>query len=747
MPTIVMAKQERPVEPILKKKAFAFLEKLSTDDTLPGLHIEPIVNSADPRVRTGRVDDGYRAVLFKISDQHTVTYVFHGIWPHDEAIREAERTTLKVNPVTGIAEIRRVDVPSPPSDERARATHVPAAPAEPDSEVPETEVPAQDSLLAAYGLSAADLVGLGLDEAFAQRAMQVGEEEAVLALAEEAPAEWQGLALLDLSTGMSLDEVKERLSLDLEVDTSGTEEEQLIRGLQHPAGQLSFAWIEDNDELRRVIEDTDFAAWRIFLHPLQKGYVDRDYRGPAKVTGGAGTGKTVVVLHRARRLAVRPGPPRVLLTTFTRNLADALQRDMRVLDPDVSIVEGMGQRGLKIAGIDAVARAVLTDAGRDIGPAVEAVLGVQTVEVSRRTPPDAWADAIAAGGTDLPETLRSPAFFAAEYTMVVLPQRVTSAEAYFRARRRGRGVALNRSQRAAVWAVIERYRAMARAQGTLDFPEVATIAAAHLDLVAESRGRPFDHVLVDEGQDLTPAHWQLLRALVEPGPNDLFIAEDAHQRIYGQKVTLSHFDIETRGRSRRLTLNYRTTQQNLRWAMGILDGADYRDLDDEAEQHDEYRSARSGPTPLVLPCESLVAELDQAADLIRSWLSEPEPPAPETIAILVRDRFQRDRVVTGLAERGVEVRAVDTEAVRSGAPVVMTMHRAKGTEFTRVLLFGVRDGSIPASLKEYDTSEADRNDALLRERSLLYVAATRARDVLAVSWSGRPSALLPERGV
>ncbi|MCK0114018.1 AAA family ATPase [Ornithinimicrobium sp. F0845] len=737
MPTIVMAKQERAVEPILKKKAFAFLEKLSSDDTLPGLHIEPIVNSADPRVRTGRVDDGYRAVLFKIADKDAVTYVFHGIWPHDDAIREAERTTLRVNPISGIAEIRRVEVPAAETAAATGAAPEPSVTSPTPS--PMAEVPAKDSLLTAYGLDVADLTGIGLDEDFAQRAMSVADEEAVLALAGEAPADWQGLALIDLSTGMSVEEVTERLSLGQAVDTTGSEEEQLIRGLQHPAGQLSFAWIEDNEELRRVIEDTDFAAWRIFLHPLQKQYVVRDYRGPAKVTGGAGTGKTVVALHRARRLALQAGAPRVLLTTFTRNLADALQRDMRVLDPDVEITSGLGERGLRIAGIDQVAHAVLKDAGQDVGRAAEEVLGVATVDVTRRTGPEAWSEAISAVGADVPENLRSPAFFAAEYTMVVLPRRITSAEKYFRAPRRGRGVALNRGQRAAVWAVIERYRASARAHGTLDFAEVATLAAAHLEL---SGRHLFDHVLVDEGQDLTPAHWQLLRALVPPGRNDLFIAEDSHQRIYGQKVTLSHFGIETRGRSRRLTLNYRTTQQNLRWAMGILDGADYRDLEDEAEEHDEYRSARSGPVPQVLPCESLSAELDQAAALVGSWLSEEEPPAPETVAILVRDRFQRDRVVAGLAERGVEVRAVDAESVKSGAPVVMTMHRAKGTEFARVLLFGVREGWIPSSMKEYNTSEADWDDAMLRERSLLYVAATRARDVLAVSWSGQQSTLL-----
>ena len=352
MPTLIWSKVKDGLDPSKKKQAYAFFEKLQESDELPGLHIEPIVNSADTRVRTGRVDDGYRAVLFKITDQGTVTYVFHGIWPHDEANRVAERTTLRVNPVSGIAEIRTLE-PRAASAETSDAA--PTTAPEPTSATPETER-SEDSLLTAYGLSVADLTALGLDEDFAQRAMTVSDEEGVLALADRAPADWQGLALIDLSTGRPVEEVKARLGLDQPVEAGGTEDEQLIRGLQHPASQLSFAWIEDDEELRRVVGETDFAAWRVFLHPLQKQFVDRDYNGPAKVTGGAGTGKTVVVLHRARRLAVREPRPRVLLTTFTRNLADALQRDMRVLDPDVRIVRGLGEPGLRIAGIDALAR-------------------------------------------------------------------------------------------------------------------------------------------------------------------------------------------------------------------------------------------------------------------------------------------------------------------------------------------------------------------------------------------------------
>ena len=162
-------------------------------------------------------------------------------------------------------------------------------------------------------------------------------------------------------------------------------------------------------------------------------------------------------------------------------------------------------------------------------------------------------------------------------------------------------------------------------------------------------------------------------------------------------------------------------------------------------QVEGYLAARTGPVPQVRQLDSLTGELDHAADLIRSWIASGECD-PHAIGILVRDKANRDRVASGLASRGVEVRALDSGAIKPGAPVVLTMHRAKGTEFAKVLLFGVSESSIPMGLKEYDCDAKDHAEAMLRERSLLYVAATRARDELAVTYSGKPSELMPGNG-
>lgn len=761
MASIIMAKPASKLDPAIKKKAYAFLEKLTEDDTAPGLHIEPIANSADARVRTGRVDLSYRAVLFKLPQEQSVVYVFHGIWPHDEAIDVAKRTVLKLNPINGITEIITLATGAPAAVAPKQAFELaeipqnealPFAP-EPQPEpsassavtaLPEPELTPTTSesgkpLLVDLGLTREVLVGeLGIDEALADAALAAFGEDQLLTLLSSA-VEWQGLALLELAAGNTVADVMERFSLAPPiVEADATEDERLLKGLQHPSAQITFAWIENNEELRRVVDGGDFGAWRVFLHPEQRKYVSRSYKGPFRLSGGAGTGKTVVLLHRARHLARANPQARVLVTTFTTNLADQMRADLARLDPDLPLVDQLGQVGARVAGIDALASAVLKRAGADISIDAETVLGTATSQVTGRTTNTAWQSAIDDADGPLPQVLRSDAFFAAEYAAIILPNLITDRQAYYKVRRPGRGVALDRAKRAAVWDVVESYRARARIEGTIDFSEAATLAAVHCGRVGEATGEYLaDHVLVDEGQDLSPAHWLLLRALVDEGRNDLFIAEDSHQRIYGQRIVLSAYGIKIVGRSQRLTLNYRTTAQNLAWAVQVLQDGTFLDLEEGAEKSSDYRSARSGPAPRLHPCANLSEELDRAAVLVKGW--GEGSAAPETVAVLVRYSSQRDRVVAGLGERGVTVRAVDRGSVKAGQPVVMTMHRAKGTEFSKVLLFGVNNASIPGPLKEQGYSEDAAADALLRERSLLYVAATRARDELAISWSGAAS--------
>lgn len=804
-------------DPSLRAKIGPFISKLSTMTTSTGLHLEPIRGSRDRRVRTARVTDFYRAVLFELTADGEVVYVIHGIWPHDEAIKIAESVTVHVNPRNGITEVVNVgdligldpraveearrtaqaelaaaqreadeiaretariqaaNAEARRRNEEARGADAGSAPTQAPGELVGTggqrgeggavagtagaaavpgavAVPSRDQVpVWPDGLTVEMLHDeLGIDVRLGAAALAAQRESQLLDLASTARVSWQGEALLNLATGATIEEIREDFGLRPSRDVSAEPTDaDLIAGLRTRAARSTFTWLESDEDLRRAIEGLSFAEWQLFLHPQQRALVERRANGPMRVSGGAGTGKTVIAVHRAVELAKRDKAdgqePRILLTTYTRNLADDLRRQVAQLEPRLPFTEKLSEPGVMVSGLDRVARMILQQAGARISPIAQEVIGQPRGRVLTYPRENVWQEVLTLMGDELPEGLRSADFLESEYELIVLPQRVTTLKQYLRVRRPGRGVALDRSKRAAVWKAMERYRDRSADLGVTSFDEQLALAAAWLDQEAgDGKPRPFRHVLVDEAQDLTPAHLQLLRALVEPGPDDLFLAEDSHQRIYGKKITLSHYGIQVRGRSRRLTRNYRTTRQNLDVAFGILDPGTYEDMEGQAEEH-HYVSPRSGPEPLLLHATDRADELSKAAELLTVWLEQDrdsEASAPESIAILVRDRYQRDAVVNGLAQHGVEVRAVDREAAGRGRPVVMTMHRAKGLEFRKVLLFDVSKNAIPRPLRDQQYSDADRDDALLRERSLLYVAATRARDQLAISWSGEASPLI-----
>lgn len=786
----------------IERQVQAFLRKLWDDDTSPGLHIEPIRNCADDKVRTGRVTQMYRAVLFKIvSDIGEPHYVYTGTWPHDEAIKIAQRAVLKVNAVNGIPELlMAAETPVPAPDavrasaapviddagaseagaELAEAAEAEAAAAEPvlgspvaeggdaatlgahaeskgeAGSVPEASAgPGSDvspvvsePLLARVNptLTLAELTGqLGLPEDVAAAAMEVGSDDEMIELADGLSTEWQGLALLTLATGAPLDDVRDTLQLpDAPVDAAGRSEEQLLlEGFKAPAAQSQFRWIEDDAELRAVIESGDFARWRTFLHPEQRKYAQNPTSGPFRLSGGAGTGKTVVLLHRARHLARTAPGARIVLTTFTRTLADTLSRDLRLLDADVIQAPEVGGEGVCVTGIDAAANAVLGRATPDErAQAMARVLGPTTNQGTERPRDGAspWRRAADSVAHKLPAALCSDAFLDAEYQHVVLPSRVTTRDEYLRVRRTGRGVALGRVQREAVWRIIEAYRASAAVDGVLNFAEVAAVAAE----LAGAAGGLADHVLVDEGQDLSPVQWQFLRALAVPGPDDLFIAEDSQQRIYGQRVVLGRLGIKVVGRSRRLQLNYRTTEQVLEFATRVLSGERFEDLEEGEVSSAGYRSARRGPVPRTIAAPSLIDALDEAGALVTKWAAAAQESGDASaIGILVRDRRMRELVARGFEERQVPVRVISDAARTTDRPQLLTMHRAKGMEFASVLIFGASHDLLPAAYLLDSAPAEDRPDLVQRERALFYVAATRARDELVVMWHGKGSVFLP----
>jgi hypothetical protein len=690
------------VDGSMKSRAWDFLTKLSRDADLTGLDLKMPQNAIDRRVRTARVDLNHRAVLFAVGDAIEPMWLLAAIKPHDDAYTYAQTLTLEVNPANGAMEVLRT---------RAITAKVAEF----------RERPAPEDAVQVLPFRAQELVALGINADVAEEAVRLTTEDDILDLAGDLP-EWQQRVLLELAIGTSLDEI--RATYELDKPSTGDDP---VAAVERPTSRMQFVYIDNDEELRRMMEG-DFAAWRTYLHPKQRAVAYREtYNGPYRLAGGAGTGKTVVALHRAAFLARRPDA-RVLLCTFTRNLAANLQMDVRgLLKPDEL-------PRLQVLGADQVVWAI-----------VSAVDGPPGQPLGSREEETLWEDAVRSSRApaDLVPTL-TPAFLSGEYRTVVLGMPVQTREAYLQVKRTGRGVRLNRVQRAAVWNVLEAFGSSARTQGKITFELLAARAAQIIeDPVLCEQVPTYDHVVVDEGQDLHAGHWRVLRGVVAPAPNDMFICEDGHQRIYGERTVLSRFGIETRGRSRRLTLNYRTSRQNLTFALGVIGGQKVLDLEGDEDTVAGYHSSFTGPAPITRGFPGVAEEMKFLVDTVRAWLDLGV--AASAIAVLGRRTAEQDRARLALQHEGIAVELLQKEGAGNAMAVkIASMHRAKGTEFSRVIVIGAEAGVVPLDWVFENQPESEHGVVQGRERSLFYVACSRARDELIVTWSGTASPFLPQ---
>ena len=608
-------------------------------------------------------------------------------------------------------------------------------------------------VLAASGISTESLRDeMGLSDATIATLTQAPSLAAAEKRLQGAPA-WEEHAATGLMMGLSLDEIRDELGLHKasaagDADAEENEDDRLVAGLQTAAARMDFVFAAGEDELNDVIKHGSFAEWRVFLHPSQRKAVETDHAGSARVAGGAGTGKTVVVVHRTKYLLQKNPHARVLLTTYTRGLANQLKQQMNEVYPDFPEAAVKGAPGLWISGIDALVHDVLKNAqAAESKDALEEKFGIsqamQPSGLTSREEQKLWEDAVdLVGPGELSAEKSNPGFLKQEYATVILNNDVTSWREYRKVHRKGRGTPLSFKERKSVWKIVQAFHAKCASAGRLTWAANAVLAAT----ILQHRGQEgmFDHVLVDEAQDFHAGHWRFLRAVAAEGPNDISLAEDSHQRIYNQKLVLSHFGISTRGRaSTKLKVNYRTTAQNLRYAAAILDGTEWVNSDEEADDLDGYHSVRQGPPPEIIQAVSKEAEAEKVAEYIRGWL-DTEEDVDVRVGVLTRTNQRKKELETQLMDMGIPV-STDWRAKDDQPVSVMTMHNAKGLEFTHVVLMGVNEGALPQRYRLIGLPEAEREDARQQEQALLYVAASRARDKLLVSMVGEPSELLPKQ--
>jgi superfamily I DNA/RNA helicase len=678
-------------------------------------YLEKPRQSLDDRIRLFRVNSLWRGVV--LAPDTGDTYCLITILPHDKAYAYAAGHRFSVNQALGVLEARDEE-----TIQQLRPSLQPTA--EPD-----------DRRLFA-DVTDASLTRLGVD-AQVLPVVRLLASEADLERLQMALPDAQYAALYALSCGMTVDEAGAEV---VRLFPAGPPPEpvdqgDLVSAMERSPDQVIF--LSGQQELPLILTHP-FAAWRTFLHSSQREIAYRpSYAGPAQVTGGPGTGKTVTVLHRAAFLAARaamppevgqpatagqasrpgPGAAQILVTTFNGNLAEALHAQLGLLIRDAAV-----RSRIEVLNVDRLAYGVVKHARGHPVIADERVLRTR------------WAKAAADAGLAF-----TPAFGKNEWEQVILAQDLRTEQAYLACPRTGRGRPLTRAQRSQVWQAAQRVTAELAAARESTHLQLAN-EATHL---LRQAGEPcYRHILVDEAQDLHLAQWRLLRAAVAPGPDDLFIAADPHQRIYDSRVSLASLQISVRGRSRRLSLSYRTTQEILAWAVPLLGADPVVGLDGEVDSLLGYRSPIRGQRPQLEVAATRAEEFAVLAERIRSWLSAGIEPRAIGVAARsaslvreAREALKADDIMTvPLRGRG------DTQAVRVG-----TMHAMKGLEFQAVAVIGVEQGLVPepAAITPESEDAVTHAQDLQRERCVLFAASTRARDHLFVSGTGALSTFLP----
>ena len=658
-----------------------------TDPKSPGINYEKIHAARDPNLKSVRIDQDWRGIVFKpeSGDVYVLLYVDH----HDDAYRWAARRKLAINPVTGAMQIVMVQ-------EVAETREEVVDPVASNTQPAATPV-VQPALFA--GLSDHELMSLGVPEDWLERIRVISSEAELDGLQSSLPVEaYEGLFLV-----VAGDTVAEVLSaretrVDRTVNTV-----DFAQALSTAESQSRFV-VVDNDEAMLAIMNAPLAQWRIFLHPTQRNLAVGDRSGPVRVLGGAGTGKTVLAMHRAKWLSENrtPDGKKVLFTTFTKNLATDIEDNLKTLCPPATMAK------IEVINLDAWVHRFMR--ARKLEHRI-------VYDRSKDGALQAWQAALAAkdAALDLPE-----AFYEQELEQVILAHGVTTRDAYRAVRRTGRGGVLSRAKRDAVWPVFEEYRGQLASRKLKEVDDAYRDIATVLTQAAgqEARTLSYSAIVVDETQDFGPQALRLLRAMIDRVANDLMFVGDGHQRIYSRhRAAMSKCGIDIRGRSRKLYLNYRTTDEIRRQAVALLEGCEVDDLDEGHDETRRYKSLSHGPAPLVLNVPDVETAIAKTLETVKRWQGQDAGAHPGSTCVITNTQAVRDLVARQFVGAGYKTSVIDANQNLSGDAAAIhfaTMHRAKGLEFDHVVV-------VAPSNYLADVAETEG------QRKLIYVAITRAK--------------------
>jgi superfamily I DNA/RNA helicase/mRNA-degrading endonuclease RelE of RelBE toxin-antitoxin system len=671
-----------------------------------GLSFHRLDRARDRNFWSVRASDDIRIIVHRTTMSLLLCYVGH----HDEAYRWAERRKIERHPMTGAAQMVEIRERVEEIVHRAPALAPPLF-----------ATVAEDRLLA-----------LGVPPEWVAEVKQA-TEDTLLEIAPHLPAE-AAEALLELATGGRTPRPIRQEQAPMvayclsEPEITAAREDRTPYGrsagsppdgFDHPDAQRRFRLIADSAELARALE-FPWETWTVFLHPAQRTLVERHYSGPARVAGSAGTGKTVVALHRAVHLARGDHEARVLLTTVSQTLAESLAIKLgRLAGNEPDVMARIAVRSIETVGLDLYARR--------FGAPKLAAPG-QVAE---------WLhDASAEMGQRFARR-----FLVGEWTEVIDAWQIKDWASYRDFARLGRKTRLGAAQREALWRLFARVRERLDDAGVMTLADVFGAVTAMVS--SGTTSPPFDYAVIDEAQDMGVAELRLLAAFAEGRPDGLFFAGDLGQRIFQPPFSWKSLGIDIRGRSHTLRVNYRTSQQIRAEADRLLPG-EMRDMDGNVESRRNTVSVFSGAAPDIKVFDAMEDE----SLFVGSWIAAriAEGIQPDEIAVFVRSAGQLARAESALSSTGLPPVILDHDGEALAGHIRLgTMHRAKGLEFRAVAVMACDDEVLPLQERiESLADDAELEEMLNSERHLLYVACTRAREWLLVSGAKPESEFLQD---
>lgn len=639
----------------------------------PGLQFHKLDKAKDKNFWSIRVSGDIRLIVHRTGTSLLLCYVDH----HDGAYQWAERRRLETHPRTGAAQLVEIR-------ERVQEIQVP--------KYVDVVQPAAPKPRVFQGISEGTLLSYGVPAEWVADALNA-TEDTLLEIAGHLPAE-AGEALLNLAIGVQPPKP--------EPAPAGA------NPFEHPDAQRRFRVMTNVEELALAL-GYPWERWTIFLHPEQRQLVQKDFHGPARVSGSAGTGKTIVALHRAVHLARANPDARVLLTTFSDVLANSLRAKLRLL---ISSEPRLGER-IEVHSMDSIGHRLFE---RNVGKP----------QIATR---EAVRDVIIEAASGVEGNKFSVQFLQTEWEQVVDAWQLDTWEDYRDVVRLGRRTRLKEAQRAVLWEIFDRVRAGLEARGMITDAGLFNVLATRYRTGALL---PFDFVVVDEAQDISVAQLRFIAALGADRANGLFFAGDLGQRIFQHPFSWKALGVDVRGRSSTLRINYRTSHQIRSQADRLL-GPELSDVDGNLEQRKGTISLFNGPRPVIEVLDSTEEEQQTVGQWLRARIQEGL--LPHEIAIFVRSCSELKRAQAAAKAADLPIRVLDDQVETVlGKASISTMHLAKGLEFRAVAVMACDDEVIPFQERiEAVADDADLENVYNTERQLLYVACTRARDHLLVT--------------